>query len=66
MRERLFKMIKAHGVYCRFDNQLGYVYSLELCSGINCILIEVAFKDAESITILDARISQSQLIQAVV
>ncbi|PMC36266.1 hypothetical protein CJ195_15765 [Bacillus sp. UMB0899] len=65
MKEKLFKMVKNKGTYCRFDNQYGYVYSLKLESVTHCILIEVAFKDMYSICILDATHMQSQSSQAV-
>ncbi|MFC0273565.1 hypothetical protein ACFFIX_19425 [Metabacillus herbersteinensis] len=62
MKERLFKMIKENGDFIRLDRKLGYVYQLEFCGSAGCICIEVAYKDAKNISILNATIRQSSKV----
>jgi hypothetical protein len=60
MKQRLFKLIKKEGQFVRFDKDFGYIYRLSLGEG-NCIQLEVAFKDLQSLQILNAAAIRQQI-----
>ncbi|MCM3443556.1 MULTISPECIES: hypothetical protein [Metabacillus] len=63
MKERLFTMLKNNGEFIRTDSNLGFLYAITLGnSESKAIRVEVAMKSRREITILNASISDIQLL----